>query len=209
MANLSATRKAALILGSVTLFEGFFVAQQAIPAPRQYLTWLGFLPGRHPFAPIGYLYGLLVASVFVAISAYRLPSVRANLFRPSWLKLLAIGVAVAAGILEEIAFRTLLMNSLQRHGVGAFLQVVVSAGAFGIAHGIWAFFGGHARAGIGAVLATGMLGAALAVVYLLADRSVAPCILAHFLLDLFVEPGLVLAAIRGEMSRSPSAAAIS
>jgi len=209
MATLSATRKAALILGSITLFEGFFVAQQAIPAPRQFLTWLGFLPGRHNPAPFGYLYGLLVAAVFVAISAYRLPSVRANLIRPSWLKLLAIGVSIAAGILEEIAFRTLLMNSLQRHGVGAFLQVVVSAGAFGIVHGIWAFFGGHARAGIGAVLATGMLGAALAVVYLLAGRSVAPCIMAHFLLDLFVEPGLVLAAVRGEMSRSPIAPAIS
>jgi hypothetical protein len=52
------------------------------------------------------------------------------------------------------------------------------------------------------MLATSILGGALAIVYLIAGRSVAPCIVAHFLLDLFVEPGLVLAALRGEMSRS-------
>jgi membrane protease YdiL (CAAX protease family) len=205
MSNLSNARKAALILGGITLFEGFFVALQAAPSPRLYLSWLGFLPGRHTPTTWGYPSGVLVALLFTAISASRLPSVRANLVRPSWLKLLAIGVAVSAGILEEIAFRSLLMDALQRHGIGPVLQVLASAIGFGVIHGIWAFFGGHVRAGIGAVTATSMLGGALAVVYLVAGRSVAPCVLAHFLLDLLVEPGLVLAALRGEMSR-PAAA---
>lgn len=203
MTALSPPRKAALILGGITIFEGSFVAMQAVPAPRSYFTWLGFLPGRHTPAPMGYPSALFVAVLFIAISAYRLPSVRANLVRPSWLKLLAIGVAVAAGTLEEIAFRTLLMNALNNRGIGPLGQVFASAIAFGIVHGIWAIFGGHLRAGIGAVTATGILGAGLAVVYLVAGRSVAPCIVAHFLLDLFVEPGLVLAAARGEMSSSP------
>lgn len=200
MAAPSPERKAALILGSIIVFEGFFVLLQAVPAPREYFTWLGFLPGRHTPRPAGYLAALLVAILFTVISAYRLPSVRANLIRFSWLKLLAIGVAIAAGILEEIAFRTLLMNALQSHGINVVLQVIVSAIAFGLVHGIWAFFGGHLRAGIGAIIATSTLGGALAIVYLVAGRSVAPCILAHFLLDIFVEPGLVLAATRGEMS---------
>ena len=194
--------KTALILGGMTIFEGLFVAFQAVPAPRSYFTWLGFLPGRHSPNPVGFPAALVVAVLFTAISAYRLPSVRANLVRPSWLKLLAVGVAVAAGILEEIAFRGLLMDSLHHHGIGPIVQVVVSAIAFGVAHGIWAIFGGHLRVGIGAVSATGAFGAALAVVYLMSGRSLAPCILAHFLLDLFIEPGLVLAATRGEMSRS-------
>jgi uncharacterized protein len=202
MTALSPTRKAALILGGITVFEGFFVVFQAVPAPRLYFTWLGFLSGRHSPGPFGYPTALLVAAVFITISAYRLPSVRANLVRLSWLKLLAVGVAVAAGILEEIAFRMLLMDWLHRQGIGSALQIFASAIAFGIAHGIWAIFGGNLRAGIGAVSATSILGAALAVVYVIAGRSVAPCILAHFLLDIFVEPGLVLAATRGEMSRS-------
>ena len=92
------------------------------------------------------------------------------------------------------------MNALQQRGAGPFLQVLASAIAFGVVHGIWAIFGGHLRAGIGAVAATSLLGAGLAIVYLIAGRSVAPCIVAHFLLDLFVEQGLVLAALRGEMS---------
>jgi membrane protease YdiL (CAAX protease family) len=198
--DLSPTRKAALILGSITLFEGFFVVSVAFPDPRSYFVWLGFLPGRHTPSPLGYPAGLIVAGLFIAVSAYRLPSVRANLIRPSWLKLLAVGVAIFAGILEEIAFRPLLMNALQHRGTGPFLQVLASAIAFGVVHGIWAIFGGHLRAGIGAVAATSLLGAGLAIVYLIAGRSVAPCIVAHFLLDLFVEPGLVLAAVRGEMS---------
>jgi membrane protease YdiL (CAAX protease family) len=115
---------------------------------------------------------------------------------------------VAAGILEEIAFRSLLMNALQRHGIGVVLQVIVSALAFGLAHGVWAFFGGHVRAGVGAVTATSLLGAALAGVYVIAGRSVAPCVFAHFLLDLFVEPGLILAAVQGEMAGTAAAVAV-
>jgi len=199
---LDTNRKAALILGSIVAFEGFFVLWIAWPNPHNFLVYLGFLPGRHTPAPLGYVAALLVALLFTATSARRLPSVRANLLRPSWLKLLALGFAIAAGILEEIAFRPMLMNYLFGRGVGPILQILASALGFGIIHGIWAFFGGNWRAGLGAVTATSLLGAALAAVYLIAGRSVAPCVAAHFLLDIFVEPGLVLAALRGEMARS-------
>lgn len=202
MPTLSIEQKAGLTLGSLTLFEGWFVVGQAIISPHRYFTQLGFLPGRHTPTSLGYPVAVLVAALFIAISAYRLPSVRANLVQPSWLKLLALALAFSAGILEEIAFRSLLMNALGDRGVGPVLQVLASALAFGLVHGIWAFFGGSLRAGVGAITATSLLGAALAIVYLVAGRSVAPCIVAHFLLDLFVEPGLVLAALRGEMSRA-------
>jgi hypothetical protein len=55
------------------------------------------------------------------------------------------------------------------------------------------------RAAIGATVATGFLGMMLAVVFLLAGRSLAPCSVAHFVINLLIEPGLVLAATRGEM----------
>jgi hypothetical protein len=64
------------------------------------------------------------------------------------------------------------------------------------------------RAGVGAVTATSLLGAALAGVYVIAGRSVAPCVFAHFLLDLFVEPGLILAAVQGEMAGTAAAVAV-
>jgi hypothetical protein len=108
---------------------------------------------------------------------------------------------VVAGSLEEIVFRGLLMNGLQNIGIGAVLQIILSGVAFGLVHGIWALFRGSWRAGLGAITATGILGAALGIVYIVGGRSLAPCVTAHFWINVFSEPGLMLAAIRGEMGR--------
>jgi membrane protease YdiL (CAAX protease family) len=191
-------RKAAAIIGSIFLFEGFFVALQAYPDPVRLLRWLGFIPGRHGPAGAGWYLATLVTVAFVVLSA-RLPSVRANLFRPSWLKLLALGMALVSGILEEIFFRSMLMDRARDHGANALLQVLLSSITFGLMHGVWALFRRSWRAGLSAIVATGILGAALAVVYLASGRSLAPCVAAHCLLNALAEPGLVLAAVRGEM----------
>ena len=55
---------------------------------------------------------MLVVILFVAFKRCGKPSVRENLFRPSWLKLLAVAVAIGAGILEEVIFRRWTMNWL-------------------------------------------------------------------------------------------------
>jgi membrane protease YdiL (CAAX protease family) len=144
--------------------------------------------------------GFLVVIGFVYFSR-RLPSVRANLFRPSWLKLLALLVAVASGFCEEMIFRKWLMDLLQHRGYGPGLQLAGSTLAFGFAHAVWGLMRGSLRAALGAMVATGGLGLALALVYLASHRVVLPCIVAHFVINLFIEPGLVLAAVRGEMSR--------
>ena len=146
----------------------------------------------------------MVVTAFVWFAA-RLPSVRETMFRPSWLKALALAVAVAAGILEEVVFRKLLMDRLAHLGHGAAAQVLISGIAFGVTHGVWGLFGRSARAAIGATAATGVLGVALAAVYLASGRSLAPCVIAHFLIDTLIEPGLVLAASRGEMGRRRAA----
>jgi hypothetical protein len=190
-------RRAAWILAGVALAEGAWVVLNAWERPTAFIRYLGFAPGAAGTAA-GWVLAILVVAGFVAASA-RLPSVRDNLVRMSWLKLLALVVAVVAGILEEVFFRKLLMDWLQGLPAGAVMQIAASGLAFGVAHGIWGLFGG-ARAALGATLATGALGAALAVVYVAADRSLAPCVFAHFLIDALIEPGLVLAAARGEMS---------
>ena len=116
---------------------------------------------------------MLVVVLFVAFSA-RLPSVRVNLFRPSFLKLLAIGVAVGAGILEEVMFRRWTMNWLMGHGYGAVSQILGAGVLFGVVHAIWGLMGRSVRAAAGAMLATSLLGGMLGVVFLLSGRSLAP-----------------------------------
>lgn len=196
---MSHSRKAALILGSFFCIEGTWVALNVVPDPARFCYVLGFAPGRWG-APAGWVAAALVTALFVGWSA-RLPSVKANMLKPSFLKGLAIFMAIAAGILEEAVFRRILMNSLQARGFGILVQILLSAVAFGLAHGVWGIFSRSITAAIGATIATGAFGAALAVVYVLSMRSVAACIVAHCVIDMLIEPGLVLAALRGEMMR--------
>jgi uncharacterized protein len=202
MSDQAPTRKAALILAGFFLFEGAFALPPLLLHTTLFLRYLGFTPGSHDPDPTGWFLAGVVAAGFIGICS-RLPSVRETLVRASWLKLLALGVAVVAGILEEWVFRGMLMDWAARRGIGDGPQILLSALAFGLAHGIWGFFRGSVRAGMGATVATGAMGAALSLVYLASGRSLAPCIAAHFLINAFAEPGLVLAAIRGEMGGGP------
>jgi hypothetical protein len=55
------------------------------------------------------------------------------------------------------------------------------------------------------VLVTGIMGGLLAVVYVLGRRSLAPYIVAHFLIAFAFEPGLLLAAVlKGKVAVSPA-----
>jgi CAAX protease family protein len=196
--TVSNERKAALILAAIALSEGTVVLWLLLSNGWRFVAYLGFAPSRAGTL-WGWVSALLVTIAFVQISL-RLPSVRANLWSLTGLKLLGVAVAITAGILEEAVFRKTVMDAAMRRGLADGMQVVLSALAFGLAHGVWGLFGRSVRAAIGATIATALLGAALAVVYLLAGRSLAPCIAAHFAINLAIEPGLVLAAARGEMS---------
>ena len=200
MSSPNDIRKAGAIIGAIFVLEGISVVLSTYKHPVAFVTEMGFLPGPHTPSSLGCYLAVAVTIGFVALSA-RFPSVRANLLRPSWLKLLALGMALISGIFEECVFREMLMDAARNRGVNALLQVLLSSVAFGLVHGIWALFRRSGRAAIGAIVATGMLGAALAVVYLASGRSVAPCVAAHCVMNAFIEPGLVLAAVRGEMGR--------
>ena len=184
----------------IAISESVWVVWNAHFNTRRFLHYAGFdqVSGQ---GLLGWISALLVVIGFVHFSK-RLPSVRDNLFRPSWLKVLAVLVAVASGFCEEMIFRKWLMDLLQHKGYGSVLQVAASALAFGFAHAVWGLMRGSLRAALGAMIATGGLGLALALVYLASHRIVLPCIIAHFLINLLIEPGLVLAAVRGEMSAS-------
>jgi membrane protease YdiL (CAAX protease family) len=194
---MTAERKSGIILGIITAIEGGWVVMNLQISGWRFVRYLGVAPGMAG-GLAGWIGAFLATLIFVAF-ALRLRSVRENLFRPSLLKLLAIALAIASGILEEVMFRRWTMNWLMGHSYGAFVQVLGSGLLFGAIHGIWGLMGKSFRAALGATIATGFLGGMLGIVFLLAGRSLAPCITAHFAINLLIEPGLVLAATRGEM----------
>ena len=191
-------RRAAKILFGITVLEGGWVAANWIRHGARFFWYLGFVHGRSG-TWWGWLTAIIVAVLYVGY-CLRFPSVRDNLFRRSRLKGLALAAAVTAAILEEVMFRKWIMDSAHGHGFGPFGQIAISSFTFGLLHGAWGLMGPSLRVAIGATVATGALGSALAIVYLLSGRSLAPCITAHFLVNALIEPGMVLAATRGEMA---------
>ena len=196
---ISSERKTALILTGIAASEGIWMYVNIAGRAAKFWRYTGFSdPGRAGL--VGWVSALICAFLFIWPAA-QLPSVRQNLIRVSWLKLLAFLLAVAAGFCEEVIFRKWLMDLMRNHGFHLAAQITASALLFGLAHGVWGLFRGSIRAAAGAVTATSILGFMMAIVYLLSHRIVAPCVLAHFLINLFLEPGLVLAVVRGEMGR--------
>lgn len=175
--------------------------------PPRFLHDLGFLSGPAG-TPEAWLLAIAAAVAFVAYSA-RIPVVRKHLFRLSWLKLLSLLVAVAAATVEEAFFRRWIMDRLQNLGSGPLVQVVGSALAFGIPHAWFGLLKLNWRMARGAMVATSLMGLALAVVYLAGGRSLAPCIAAHFLITFALEPGLMLAAATGRAAPQREASAAS
>jgi membrane protease YdiL (CAAX protease family) len=196
---MTVERRCALILGGVALVEGWWVIINLVADSGRLFRFLGFAGGRTGEWP-GWIAAAVTILIFVGY-AQRLPSVRANMLKPSFLKVLAIAVAIAAGILEEVVFRKWVMDWAEAQGAGAILQVMASGFSFGAVHAVWGLMGKSPRAALGAMIATGVLGILLGIVYLLGGRSLAPCIAAHFLINVLIEPGLVLAASRGEMGK--------
>ena len=157
--------------------------------------YLGFAAGTQGTA----LAWTLAAGIALAYvwNASSLSDVKRYLFRLDRLKLIAVIAAIMAGIIEEVVFRKLVMDALHAQGFGSVLQVTASALSFGVVHLAWGIK--SLAAGLNAALSTTILGAGLAVVYIVGDRSLAPCVVAHILISGLIEPGLVIAAVSGRI----------
>ncbi|HEY0412943.1 MAG TPA: CPBP family intramembrane glutamic endopeptidase [Allosphingosinicella sp.] len=155
----------------------------------------GRLWGWHPGIWPAWLGAAAVTIAYVFYARRALPLIGERFFDLGGLKLLALPFAFVTGTFEELFFRKMVMDSASHHGAGALVQIAVSAAIFGAAHGIWGLFGRQWRVAVGAVVATGVLGALLAGIYLLAGRQLAPCVWAHMLINLAIEPWLVVAAV--------------
>lgn len=137
------------------------------------------------------LYVLLVFAGVLGGGAARLGEISAFHLYGSLL------AACSAGFVEEIFFRGFVMTELKNAGFGPVVQVLASGLLFGFAHVGWGLLspGHHAAVLIASMVTTAVLGALYAVAYLASRRSLMPVIAGHFVMDLLIEPWLVLTTL--------------
>ncbi|HEU0028289.1 MAG TPA: CPBP family intramembrane glutamic endopeptidase [Ktedonobacterales bacterium] len=186
------TRLATFLIGAIV---GELAALGAlIGLLRRRGTGLRALGLGKPATWRGLALGLAVAIVYAGLTAALNPTVGPNLLKLTFLKGLAIVAALVAGLVEETIFRGYVMTSLQQMGRGRVAQVLVSGAAFAIAH----FYGFVSPTAILTTFGfTFLLGAALAITYLVSRRSLTPVIVSHTLIDIVIEPWLLLGFFTG------------
>lgn len=116
-----------------------------------------------------------------------------------WRIAIALGIGISASICEETVFRGFVMGQARDGGAHWIIQILLSALLFGAAHMGWGGMSGHVQLqqAIGAMTATAILGLMMAVTYLASARSLVPAIVAHGIIDVLVEPWLLLYAVTG------------
>jgi membrane protease YdiL (CAAX protease family) len=112
---------------------------------------------------------------------------------------IALGIGISAGICEETVFRGFVMGQARDGGAHWIIQILLSALLFGAAHAGWGGMTGHVQMQqmIGAMAATAILGLMMAIGYVAGGRSLTPVIIAHGIIDVLVEPWLLLYAVTG------------
>ncbi len=195
-----ARRRAIVFLAVATAILWFPVVGVLLGEPPGFLRSLGFFSEPHGTA-LAWVLAVAVALLYSSFAVRNIPLVRENWHALTVAKLLGVAAAVGAAVVEEAFFRRMVMDQVFAAGGGSLVQILVSALIFGLAHGIWGIVTGNLVAGVGATIATGTLGAALAVVYLVGGRSLAPVITSHFIIDAVIQPGIMFAAFSGQMPR--------
>ncbi len=194
---------------TTTILLGIAAAVLSIPIidylrGNSFLHPLGFESGLTG-TPASWVLGLLTAATCIAFTTTKFSLVAQTWREISFLKGLSLWAAVGAAVVEEAFFRRIVMDSVLNAGGNVVLQIIASALIFGVAHALWGIITGSVHVALTAMIATSVIGAALAVVYVVGHRSLAPCIAAHFLIDAVIQPGLVLSAVSGNWGRSPVA----
>jgi hypothetical protein len=191
-------RKTALILGMTALFMFSPLAMSIFWHPIPLFQNLGF--GRGTIAPpLAWILAAITAIAYVLYTMKAIPLVFAKQREISLFKLLGILSALVGGIVEEVFFRRWTMDMFMKGGFNPILQVIISGVAFGLVHASWTLLAKRDfKATLPAILSTSILGILLAIIYLAGGRNLGPCIFAHVLINIVIEPWLMWSAVSGK-----------
>jgi len=187
-------------LSGVTICEGIPLSSVITVRPIPWLVRWGL------GTPLAWVLAAIVFLLYARHTLWSSPLIRA--WRWQWhpLRFLAIPMAVVTGIFEEAFFRRFLMDFAAHHSLAIAasftLQVAVSALGFGVVHAIWGLAGGSVAGAGWAMYYTTLLGAGLAIVYLVGGRALWPCIAVHIAINLLCEPWMILSAASGSWNRA-------
>ncbi|NTW45003.1 MAG: CPBP family intramembrane metalloprotease, partial [Anaerolineaceae bacterium] len=195
--------KTALILGITSAVMASPLVMSMFWGPIPLFQNLGFERGSIA-SPLAWILATILAIVYVSYTMKVIPFVLAKQKEISLFKLLGILAALAGGIVEEVFFRRWLMDMLMSVGITPILQVVISGVAFGLAHTCWMLARGDFKFMLPAVLSTTVLGILLAIIYLIGGRNLGPCIFAHMIINMIIEPWLMLSSISGKWRPNPN-----
>lgn len=195
------TLTAGLLLFSISTFMAIFIIIGATSNPLGFINYMGINKTALEI-PLAWAFAISIAVCYIAYTAFMIPLVRQNLFNFScWLKFMGIYAAFSSGIVEELVFRQMLMDWLDTNKIQSALQIIISGITFGVIHLSWAIFSRNIHIGTCSTISTIILGLGLATTYIIADRNVLPAITAHTLINLFIEPWLILNAVRPAYKR--------
>lgn len=187
-----------LVLGSLSIALTGSILLWYFGNPQQFIEHRIGINTEAFNNPIVWILSILIAIGYIIYTAKAVPFVRDQLFTFSWLKVIGIWAAFVSSIVEEILFRQVLMDWLMSLDYSIIIQVLASAIIFGIAHGAWIFLRGELKIAIPVIISTTILGGLLAILYIIADRHILSPIVAHILINLFIEPWLILSAVTGK-----------
>ena len=191
-------RKTVLILGMTSLLMFSPLAMSLFWHPIPLFQNLGF-ERESIAAPLAWILATIVGIVYVLYTMRAIPFVARMQREISLFKLLGILAALIGGIVEEVFFRRWIMDMLMSREVATILQVVISGVAFGLAHTSWTLLTKRGiKVTLPAILSTSVLGIFLAIIYLAGGRNLGPCIFAHVLINIVIEPWLMLSAVSGK-----------
>jgi uncharacterized protein len=151
---------------------------------RQNLTFYD-LDWRPPFTRSSMAIAVVVAIAYSSFTLL-LPELREDAAELSLFKLWDASCSLFAAAVEEIIFRGYILTVLERNGSSFTAQVLTSGIAFGVVHIGYAPW---------AIAMTLLLGVVLAWLYLLGRRSLAAPIVCHGLINVIIEPWLLLYTI--------------
>lgn len=134
----------------------------------------------------GAAWATVIALVFgagYAAFTFGIPAVAAHATELGLFKIAGAAIGVFAAVVEELVFRGFLLTEMRRRGIGIVSCVLVSGVTFALI---------HVGFSLPSVAVTFVMGAFLAILYLRSGHALVPCILSHALINLLIEPWLLL-----------------